>query len=101
RSVAGVRQGEVRWVRLTGASAGQRHAAAGLSPVDFIFIDGDHSYDGLRQDWEAWRTLIAPGGIVALHDSRSTASRPLDRVGDVVYVRDVILRDPVLPFVAA
>src|SRR5207247_8511624 len=43
RSVAGVRQGEVRWVRLTGASAGQRHAAAGLLPVDFIFIDGDHS----------------------------------------------------------
>jgi hypothetical protein len=39
-------------------------------PLDFIFFDGDHSWDGLREDWDAWRDHIAPGGIACFHDSR-------------------------------
>jgi hypothetical protein len=30
--------------------------------VDFVFIDGDHSYDGLRADWLGWSMLVMPGG---------------------------------------
>lgn len=38
-------------------------------PIDFVFIDGDHSYDGVRADWMAWSPLVRPGGLVAFHDT--------------------------------
>ncbi|MDX1504015.1 MAG: class I SAM-dependent methyltransferase [Thermoanaerobaculia bacterium] len=36
--------------------------------VDFLFIDGDHSYEGVRRDFEAYRGLVRPGGLIAFHD---------------------------------
>jgi len=44
-------------------------AAAGDDPFDFVFIDGDHSYEGVRGDWLAWSPLVRPGGLVAFHDT--------------------------------
>jgi predicted O-methyltransferase YrrM len=38
------------------------------NPVDFLFIDGDHTYDGVRKDWENYGALVRPGGLMALHD---------------------------------
>lgn len=38
-------------------------------PVRFVFIDADHSYDGCRIDWFAWRNHVAEDGAVAFHDS--------------------------------
>lgn len=35
---------------------------------DFLFIDGDHSYDGVKADYEMYSALVRPGGIVAFHD---------------------------------
>jgi predicted O-methyltransferase YrrM len=40
----------------------------GENRVDFLFIDGDHSYKGVRQDFEDYSPLVRPGGIVAFHD---------------------------------
>lgn len=37
-------------------------------PVDFIFIDGDHSFEGCRRDILAWLPTLRDGAIVALHD---------------------------------
>jgi len=36
--------------------------------VDFLFIDGDHTYKGVKRDFEACRKLVCRGGIIALHD---------------------------------
>lgn len=36
---------------------------------DFIFIDGDHSWEGLHKDWTLYSQLLKPGGIIALHDT--------------------------------
>lgn len=36
--------------------------------VDMLFIDGDHSYDGVRRDFELYAGLVRAGGIVAFHD---------------------------------
>jgi predicted O-methyltransferase YrrM len=36
--------------------------------IDLLFIDGDHTYEGARLDWEMYSPLVAPGGIVAFHD---------------------------------
>lgn len=41
----------------------------GLVPqVDVLFIDGDHSYEGVKQDWEMYSPLVRPGGLVGFHD---------------------------------
>jgi predicted O-methyltransferase YrrM len=93
REVSRVRNGRIRWVRKTGADAGHQFAASGEPAVDFVFIDGDHSYDGLREDWEAWSGLVGAGGFIALHDSCSSAARKIDEAGSVIYTRDAIMRD--------
>ncbi|HEY4109838.1 class I SAM-dependent methyltransferase [Puia sp.] len=61
--------------------------------ADFIFIDGDHSYDGIRKDWEVFPDKLKPGGVMALHD---TTTIPADGgyVQDSVrYYNDVIRHD--------
>lgn len=39
---------------------------------DLLFIDGDHSRDGVRQDLETYRRFIRPRGLVAFHDINTT-----------------------------
>lgn len=36
--------------------------------VDFVFIDADHSYNGVKKDFEAWFTKVKTGGYFAFHD---------------------------------
>lgn len=37
--------------------------------VDFLFIDGDHSYEGVKKDFEMYSKIVRTnGGIVAFHD---------------------------------
>jgi predicted O-methyltransferase YrrM len=36
--------------------------------IDFLFIDGDHSYGGVKQDYELYSPLVKKGGIIAFHD---------------------------------
>ena len=36
--------------------------------VDFIFIDADHSYEGIKKDFEMYSLLVRKGGIIAFHD---------------------------------
>ena len=40
----------------------------GEEKLDLLFIDGDHSYEGVKADWEMYREFVRPGGIVAFHD---------------------------------
>jgi predicted O-methyltransferase YrrM len=90
REVGRVPNGSVRWLEMTGAEA-----ARAVEPgVDLVFIDGDHSYEGLRADWEAWADRVAVGGVVALHDSRDTPERRIAGAGSVRYTSEHILHDP-------
>jgi predicted O-methyltransferase YrrM len=36
--------------------------------LDALFIDGDHTYEGVRADFGRYAPLVRSGGIVALHD---------------------------------
>ncbi len=38
-------------------------------PVGFLFIDGDHSYEAVKTDFEKWYPKVIDGGIIAFHDS--------------------------------
>ena len=39
------------------------------TPVDYVFIDGDHSLEGITADWAFWSSRVISGGIIALHDT--------------------------------
>lgn len=38
------------------------------TPLGLVFVDGAHSEDLVRADYEAWAPKIIPGGLLALHD---------------------------------
>jgi len=52
----------------------------GKEKLDFLLIDGDHSYEGIKQDFEMYSNLISPGGIIAFHDVKPG---PKNEVGGV------------------
>jgi predicted O-methyltransferase YrrM len=37
-------------------------------PIDLLFIDGDHTYEGVKKDWEMYSPLVRSGGLIAFHD---------------------------------
>ena len=40
----------------------------GNEQVDFLFIDADHSYKGVKADYELYSPLVKKGGVIAFHD---------------------------------
>lgn len=36
--------------------------------IDLLFLDGDHSYKGIKSDVDAWLPKLNSGGIVVVHD---------------------------------
>ncbi len=36
--------------------------------LDYLFIDGDHSYEGVKQDYEMYSPLVRKGGLIVFHD---------------------------------
>lgn len=41
-------------------------------PVDLLFIDGDHTYDGVRSDYTLYHKFVRPGGVILFHDIEDT-----------------------------
>jgi predicted O-methyltransferase YrrM len=37
-------------------------------PIKLLFIDGDHAYESVKQDYELWSPLVVTGGWVIFHD---------------------------------
>jgi predicted O-methyltransferase YrrM len=64
-------------------------------PVNFVFIDGDHSFAGITADWAYWSERLGSRGIIALHDTLLTAEKPKGyTLGSIEYFRDHISHDP-------
>jgi len=36
--------------------------------IDFLFIDGDHTYEGVKRDFEIYIHLVKESGIIVFHD---------------------------------
>jgi predicted O-methyltransferase YrrM len=36
--------------------------------LDLLFIDGDHSYEGAKADWDTYQGLLQRGAVVIFHD---------------------------------
>ncbi len=46
----------------------ERAAGRWMLPIDLLFIDGDHSYEGVKRDWELFSPHVSSFGIVIFHD---------------------------------
>jgi hypothetical protein len=57
-------------------------------PLRFLWIDGDHTYKGAKEDIDLFRKHLAPGAIVALHDVLHTFEGPVR-----VFAEDVLASD--------
>jgi predicted O-methyltransferase YrrM len=40
----------------------------GDGKIDYLFIDGDHTYGGVKADFELYSGLVRPGGLIVFHD---------------------------------
>jgi predicted O-methyltransferase YrrM len=36
--------------------------------IDFLFIDGDHSYRGVKKDFQLYSSLVKQNGLIVFHD---------------------------------
>ena len=55
-----------------------RDLARGWSrPIRFLWIDGDHTYRGAKEDIDLFRPHLVPGAIVAMHDVLHTFEGPV------------------------
>ena len=62
--------------------------------IDFIFIDGDHSYEGIQKDWELYSNKIILGGYIGLHDTTVPSfDESRASLGSIAFFKDVVLHD--------
>jgi hypothetical protein len=40
--------------------------------IDYLHIDGDHSYEGVKKDFELYSTIMSENGIITIHDTDQT-----------------------------
>ena len=65
----------------------------GSSP-NVVFVDGDHSYEQAKRDFENALGILAPGGIIFLHDTwpRREEDTVAERCGTVLRLAEEIAR---------
>lgn len=61
-------------------------AARWTRPIDLLFIDANHAYPAVRQDYDDWARFLKPGGWIVFHDVElpSREARHYDGPGRVV-----------------
>lgn len=53
-------------------------------PVGLLWIDGDHTYEGVRRDFECWAPHVLPGGIVAFDDATDPDLGPCQMLTELI-----------------
>lgn len=53
-------------------------------PVSLLWIDGDHSYQGVSRDFECWKDHLAPKAYIAFDDATNPHLGPHKLVGEII-----------------
>jgi predicted O-methyltransferase YrrM len=80
--------------------AGSRDVAKGWSrPIRLLWIDGDHTYAGAKEDFDGFSPFLCEGGFVAVHDTLHGYEGPIrifveailrsDRFGAAGFVKSI------------
>ena len=59
--------GRYKIMRMTSVEAAETFPQKSL---DWVFLDGDHSYEAVKADIQAWTPKVRPGGLICGHDYR-------------------------------
>ncbi|HEX8324950.1 MAG TPA: class I SAM-dependent methyltransferase [Tepidisphaeraceae bacterium] len=59
-------------------------AKAAAGTYNYMFIDGDHSYEGVRRDWANYGRLLEPGGYVLFDNYRDPSWPEVTRAVDEI-----------------
>ncbi|OGJ86972.1 MAG: hypothetical protein A2350_01185 [Candidatus Raymondbacteria bacterium RifOxyB12_full_50_8] len=65
--------------------------------IDFLFIDGDHTYEGVKQDFNMYTPFVKKGGLIAFHDIAPHSSN--DGCGVDRYWQEIKTRGPFMEFI--
>lgn len=57
-------------------------------PIRLLWIDGDHTYNGCKEDFDMFSPFLSEGAVVAFHDSLNNFDGPIR-----VFVEDVLRSD--------
>jgi predicted O-methyltransferase YrrM len=67
--------------RVTLVVGDSRTAEPPPAQCELVLVDGDHSYEGVRADFDAWHDRVRPGGHMLFHDAvGGQLSRPHEGV---------------------
>jgi predicted O-methyltransferase YrrM len=80
---------EIRWHIARSQDVGRAWRGR---PVDRVFIDGDHSEAGCREDWDVWHPHVRVGGAVAFHDARAGQPGGAGSAGVSAVVEELLRR---------
>lgn len=50
------------------SSVSKAEAIIGNKKLDLLFIDGDHTYEGVSKDFFAYKRFVRDGGLIVFHD---------------------------------
>ena len=57
--------------------------------LDFVFIDGDHSYEGVKSDIKSWSKKVKKGGYICGHDyTRAGVNKAVNEFFDKIEIDD-------------
>ena len=70
-----------------------RAAEARVEFYDLIFVDGDHSYQGVLKDYEHWRKAVKPGGCLAFHNAAGGGPHAGTAPGPFRLAQEIAARD--------
>ena len=62
----------------------EQASAGWTEPIGLLWIDGDHSYEGVKTDFECWELFVLQGGLVAFHDSTDEGIGPIKLLHEIL-----------------
>ena len=77
----------------------QRNLPCGMA--DFLLIDADHTYEGVKRDWELYSSIVDDGGMIVIHDINTGDFREewgveefwKERIKPTHTTEEIVLRD--------
>jgi len=66
RAVGTASRGQVVWIEKFSDDA----ISGWNTPIDLLFVDGDHQEEAVARDWKNWSRFVVAGGLAVFHDAR-------------------------------
>ena len=62
----------------------EHFASTWTTPVSLLWIDGDHSYEGVKRDFECWLPHLTMGALIAFDDATNPVLGPRKLIDELV-----------------